>query len=666
MKNKIILPLFLLLGICSCTPHNFHAVDTPELTDYQKYVVASNASTAVETPSYSLKINYVNSDGSKAGDQYKDTLLANQSFYVESPIFDTSKIPNVPYVEGYVHEQRIDSVIYDKVSKWDGVTKTMWTKGTGTSSSPYIIETAAQLAYLAYKETTNRTAGSADPYAGKYFKLNANIDLQNHEWIPIGTSYSTDHTKPFQGIFDGNNHIVTGLKINQPNKTAVGLFGALGTSGVIKNLNVCGNVTGLSRTGMLLSSVNSTSAQVINCKTFGTVTSAGTSSTNCYTGAIAAINVGTVDSCTNYATINSSYGTVGGVLGVNQGALVDSDNYGACKIDASIEATFVGGLVGVCSENATEITGCNNYASQIYYGLTSGGIIGYSSAAEVVISMCSNYGMIESYSSRIGGIVGYFAGGGTIEECANYGYFKGTSTDCGGLVGRANGVIIRSSTNYYKIANTGKYTAGIVGYAYGTNMLIDSCINYGTVDANTYCGGIVGYITQKVINCTNYGTVEGTSYVSGIAAHVLRGCIEDSTNNGRIIGTSRVGGVGGYAWFDAKEGYTSHIQNCTNTGEISGDSMIGGVVGHSLSFYVYSCSNSGKVTGTGTYVGGVVGHLTNNGVCNDSHNTGEITGNASVGGVIGYSGANTTHTGNTTDSIVNGKHTTTRVIGTEK
>ena len=41
------------------------------------------------------------------------------------------------------------NIVYGQISVWDG-SHTTWTNGIGTENSPYLIESAAQLAHLAY------------------------------------------------------------------------------------------------------------------------------------------------------------------------------------------------------------------------------------------------------------------------------------------------------------------------------------------------------------------------------------------------------------------------------------------------------------------------------------------------------------------------------------
>ena len=80
---------------------------------------------------------------------------------------------------------------------WDRTSTTDWT-GNGTSTSPYLITRASQLAGLSTKVNAGTT------YAGKYFKLDINLDMHGDTltFTPIGSSYS----KSFQGNFDGDGH----------------------------------------------------------------------------------------------------------------------------------------------------------------------------------------------------------------------------------------------------------------------------------------------------------------------------------------------------------------------------------------------------------------------------------------------------------------------------
>ena len=81
-----------------------------------------------------------------------------------------------------------------------------FTGGTGAENDPYIISTPAQLAQLATFVNENNAI-----YNNKHYKLDNDIDLSEYSsWMPIGSNSNY----AFKGTFNGDNHIITGLKIN--------------------------------------------------------------------------------------------------------------------------------------------------------------------------------------------------------------------------------------------------------------------------------------------------------------------------------------------------------------------------------------------------------------------------------------------------------------------
>ena len=107
---------------------------------------------------------------------------------------------------------------------WDGVTATACTNGDGLSAdTAYEISTPEELAWA--RDAVN--AGTAN---SAYFELTADIDLNNQEWVPIGTA-----TNAFTGKFVGNGHVVKNMKITvdatvSGNKFPRGFFGNVGTN----------------------------------------------------------------------------------------------------------------------------------------------------------------------------------------------------------------------------------------------------------------------------------------------------------------------------------------------------------------------------------------------------------------------------------------------------
>ena len=88
-----------------------------------------------------------------------------------------------------------------QTSVWGGSRK-LWTRGEGTESNPYLIESAENLAFLAYM------VGKGFDTRGLHFKLIKDLDLSSvcgptvGNWEPIG---------PFNGSFDGGNHTISNL-----------------------------------------------------------------------------------------------------------------------------------------------------------------------------------------------------------------------------------------------------------------------------------------------------------------------------------------------------------------------------------------------------------------------------------------------------------------------
>lgn len=91
---------------------------------------------------------------------------------------------------------------------WDGSIATAFAGGSGTENDPYQIDDGAQLAYLASE------VNKGQPYENSYFVLTADIDLANHDWTPIGNSFSdvlfggTDYHL-FAGNLDGKGHTIS-------------------------------------------------------------------------------------------------------------------------------------------------------------------------------------------------------------------------------------------------------------------------------------------------------------------------------------------------------------------------------------------------------------------------------------------------------------------------
>ena len=205
-------------------------------------------------------------------------------------------------------------------------------------------------------------------------ELTSNITLDiEEEWIPIGTylpentSVLDETNKPFKGNFNGQNHVIDGLKITSKDK-GKGLFGLV-NAGSIQNLIIgenCNIDAGIS---------------------FGSIS--GYLCSN-----------GTITNCSNLSTLNSE-SIIGGICGNNNlGVIKECYNIG----NVTTETTNAGGIVG--SINGGSIENCYNVGNITGTGTNIGGIIGLGSGNSEA-SNSYNIGYITSSNNNGGGIIGY-------------------------------------------------------------------------------------------------------------------------------------------------------------------------------------------------------------------------------------------------------------------
>ena len=117
---------------------------------------------------------------------------------------------------------------------WTNHRASGYSSGSGTQDDPWVIMSADQLAYFAYQVTNNKTTN------GTYFSLQADIDLKDHIWVPIG-NLSTGNGNSFNGNFEGNGHVIKNMMLqweitNSTQAQALGLFSTIQEKAVVKNL----------------------------------------------------------------------------------------------------------------------------------------------------------------------------------------------------------------------------------------------------------------------------------------------------------------------------------------------------------------------------------------------------------------------------------------------
>jgi len=275
--------------------------------------------------------------------------------------------------------------------------------GDGTESTPYIITTASELAQLA----TYVNDGDED-YNDKFYILVNDIDLSDYQtgegWIPIGRGIYTTSYNPFRGVFDGDNHIITGLFINTTSNVSLGLFGCT-FNATIKNVGVVdANITnnrqvGNIYAGIIIGSSGGEFSVIDNCYSTGvieTYTLQGTSCAGCIVGGLTH-NMSIISNCWSSAFVTvstdkdnfDSAASAAGITGGNIGSITNSYFTGSVFVFGGSSMIYAGGISG---DNQGYISDCwsSGYVKVFYpEGMTdtgtqytraanAGGIVGFS------------------------------------------------------------------------------------------------------------------------------------------------------------------------------------------------------------------------------------------------------------------------------------------------
>lgn len=406
--------------------------------------------------------------------------------------------------------------------------------GNGTQENPYLISTAEDLA--AFRDVVN--GGQTDACA----KLTGNIDLSGTgEWTPIATNDA-----PYSGTFDGAGFTIDGLTIQSGNSYQ-GLFAAVGTAGVVKNMTIGSNssISGNMTVGGIAGNNQGT---ISGCTNYASV-----NATTEECGGIAGVNNGTIELCNSLLSEGSNTKitgaeNIGGIVGSNHGVIRSCNNSIPVEGVGSYLAFPIGGIAGVGSDNSATIVECTNNAD-VTSGIYSGGIVGtvnIQDGSQLVIRDCVNNGSV-SDGIRTGGIVGsvnHCDGNLIIENCTNNGSISAGRQ----MNNAAAGVIAATATEndgsvlIKNCINNGSVTeittaGGIICYGLG-NTLIEQCMNNGTINSATYAGGIAAFNVCTINDCYSIGEIVTLSE-------------EENTALGTLIGTN-MGTYSGLVYLGSK------------------------------------------------------------------------------------------------------------------
>lgn len=361
---------------------------------------------------------------------------------------------NVNVIE-WVTEKELgdkDSYIED-YSVWDGTSAEPITKGSGLESDPYLIESAAQLAGLAYN--INNANKVPYDYKGKYFKLMKNIDLASKPWTPIGNEVNFPHMR-----LDGNGKSIINMKVDESGKYGGLFYWLSGTSSteksVVRNLTIrnADVKTGDRDTGVIVGFTSFT--DIIDCRIDGAVTSA-----YCAGGIVGSGDPSIINCRADVNVTVNAPASTSRTISVTAGGLIGDISFNNDHNNTITNCT-VRGTVTVNSQDLAESV--NDFHI--------GGVAGFAFANVID---CTSYADINSTSEnevRIGGLIGTVGSGSEIKNCSAYGTVNGKKNN---YVGGAYGYAVGNHERVHfggkigeNIPDVGTGAVGIfIGHAYG-------------------------------------------------------------------------------------------------------------------------------------------------------------------------------------------------------
>ena len=376
----------------------------------------------------------------------------------------TASVTVTEVSSGYWQNFEVKFIITDGQNS--GVPNTDWYNAVGDIFHISYPDELAGLAALVNSGTT---------FAGKTVILDNDIDLSKYGegelwnsgngWVRIG--YDVSHA--FQGVFDGNNKIISGLFINSTSGNQ-GLFGYV-HKGEIKDLGIEGaSIAGAAQTGILAGYAR------------------GCVIENCYTT----------------GEINSNGGSVGGLIGVLFWVDDVSSAISFCRSTAKVTSTgnqFFGGLIGifegVSNENPSVMTNC--YATGNITGTdATAGLVAV--GPKVIIRNSYATGTVIG-TTRAGGLVGRIDGS-RIENCYATGAVTGTN-QVGGLVGVFAGTASITVANCYATGevNGNNQVSGLVAVC-SSNGNVTNCaaLNPRVTGTGTNINRVIGELNSTILS----------------------------------------------------------------------------------------------------------------------------------------------------------------------
>ena len=547
----------------------------------------------------------------------------------------------------------------------------------GTYDEVYEIGNAGQLYWFAQQVNGGSTSLNAVLTADITVNENVlnedgtlNTELTNpRKWTPIGND-----SRSYNGIFDGQNHTVSGLYFNDESANYVGLFGYVLGGGVVSNMGVVDSYISSNKSLAYVGGVCGYNAEsvITNCYNTGIVSATGDNArvggvcglnslglvTNCFnSGTVSATgeniavggvcgynrslyeNYSTLQYCYNIGTISGSGDYVGSVCGYNYNSTIEycyylentsasgvgSDDGTTTSTESKTEDEFKSGKVAyLLNDEATDGTqvwyqNLDNGKTPDDYPVFDGGTVYYGYLCNTTEIIYSNYPLSQNMNQ-------------------NHDFNNGFCIYCGAYEPAKDS----DSDGVYEISNAGQL--------YWFAALVNGDKTHAEFDAQNKAANAVLTkditVNEKVLNedgilntdlanprawmpisnnsANHYtGTFDGNGYT-------VSGLYFNDTNSTTCIHVGLFGYVDG--------GSISNVGVVDSYINAYGE--VGGVCGYISGGTIENCYNTGEVSasGSGAYVGGVCGYISG-GTIENCYNTGEVSATGSgvyVGGVCGH------------------------------
>ena len=524
----------------------------------------------------------------------------------------------------------------ETVDTWDGTAiADGFAAGDGTQDDPFQIETAAQLAHFA------KTVNEGEAYLYKYIVLTADIDLANKEWTPIG-----NHSNPFKGNFNGDNHTVTGMQISGE-LDRVGLFGECtkhNVNSAIKNNTVKDSVIcGINFVGAIVGYAEEINIE--NCRSIGNTIN-GKTDVGGICGKIGGYSVGKVSQCYNSSKVTGR-GRVGGIAGMG-GIAENCLNTGEIMIINKAYQSAGGGIFGIFDDTtaSASITACVNLG-KVSGGESFGGIVGSTDSKST--------GHISNCYYNMDAITGGFDAGTALTA----------GQLCGALPDGLDSTIWKEGS---VDTSTAKATQGRFGTATGTYINLTKVADIK--ETKTAPVPVYNYVTTNGNDWDTYTLITTAEEFAAIGQdtancnenYVLKNNIDVSRVELRSIGDPGTPYIGKFSGdghtishvdmtkendvyssgLFAKIGYTQNqlsesgkVMLLAANGVIASNAEAGGICGNLFVGEIYGCSFTGTVKGA--EAGGISGNAGQYTKISQCFFAGDVQGKYNAAGICGYS-----------------------------